>query len=137
MGRRPAACRVGRHREVAVQSPDPAEQRQSPRVEFEVRLEAYRGDQLWAGLTENISEGGLFIATGIDMSPGEEFEVALTLPDGEVWRAAVVVRWVRPVGVGLEPGIGVQFKDLDAAHGAKLQRLLKANIGESVFMDLD
>ncbi len=115
------------------------ESRGAPRKPFVVEIRARHGECFWAGLTENLSQGGVFIVTDEELDPGEEFEIELRLPGGEVVNTIVEVRWLRPPGAGggLAPGAGVRFLELGAEHQALLQKTLVENIQEAIFIDLD
>jgi uncharacterized protein (TIGR02266 family) len=72
-------------------------------------------DCLYAGLSYDVSAGGIFVAT-IDTPPiGARVEVIVTLPDGTRLELAGVVRWVREPqqsSPGLPPGVGIEWDEL-------------------------
>lgn len=80
---------------------------------------------------EDISEGGLFVATYAPIQLGEELELSFRVPGlEETQRVQCRVRWVRehnPLRPDMIPGVGVSFLDLgegavDAIHGFIRQR---------------
>lgn len=77
-----------------------------------------------AGFTENMSTGGVFVATYLAAKAGSKVEVTLTMRDGETVRLAGEVRWQRPSSSERWPGIGVKFDDSGAEHEARMHRLL-------------
>lgn len=83
-------------------------------VELQVGL-AWSESNFYMGLTENLSEGGLFIATHELRPIGSEVEVSLKLPNHpEPIRTSAIVRWIRVYSKSSDasPGMGVQFAAL-------------------------
>lgn len=69
----------------------------------------------YTGFTQDISEGGLFLATYNIQDLGTEMAVSFTLPDGYLVSAVGVVRWVREYNEmtpDIHPGMGLQFTSL-------------------------
>lgn len=92
--------------------------RASPRVEARLEVRFYRREHLVREYTENISRGGLFIATDEDFEPGSEIRVDLLIPDlATVWHVTgrVAYRLDAEQARQLEsrPGIGVEITDAD------------------------
>ena len=81
----------------------------------------------YTGFTEDISEGGLFLAT-YDCRPlGSMLCINFTLPNGELVTAEGVVRWIREYNRNtpdMTPGMGVQFTSLAEEHRAAINRFL-------------
>jgi len=96
--------------------------RQSARADFEVSIDVQSEDNFFAGITMNISSGGLFIATDTPLPIGEEVRVRFTVPTlREEVDIMAVVRWLRAPKAGDKDtpgGMGVEFKDLPP-HVAK------------------
>jgi uncharacterized protein (TIGR02266 family) len=82
----------------------------------------------FTGVTSDISEGGVFVATHSLPPIGSEIELRFSLPAGPELRARGVVRWLRDEeqADSAPPGIGVQFSAL-AEHDL---RLIRAYIDE-------
>lgn len=82
-------------------------------LSLEVTLE---GDHnFFTGFTENISEGGLFVATHMPRKVGERLVVQVTLPGASVAvRAECEVRWLRLFSETSDapPGMGLRFLSL-------------------------
>lgn len=108
---------------------DTDERRDSTRRSVRVGVTLTSDSNLYVGFTDNISEGGLFVATHEMLEIGEQVRLNFELPgsddrievDGEV-------RWHREVSdteQGMYPGYGVQFTDLCDGDKAKLQRFLE------------
>ena len=72
-------------------------------------------DTLYAGLSYDVTQGGVFIAT-VDMPPvGARVDLAVTLPSGRALEVSGVVRWVRETDIasdGLPAGCGIEWKGL-------------------------
>jgi uncharacterized protein (TIGR02266 family) len=112
----------------AQQSSNPAERRIAPRVGLCVQVGLQTDSNFYTGLTEDISEGGLFVATYKLLPAGSEMALTLTLPDGYEFRVTAVVRWVRdPHDPNSEmgPGMGVQFVNLEPHHHDAIRTFIK------------
>ena len=81
----------------------------------------------YTGFTEDISEGGLFLAT-FDCRPvGSMLYINFTLPNGELVSVEGIVRWVRDYNRSTPdttPGMGVQFTSLAEEHRSAINRFL-------------
>jgi uncharacterized protein (TIGR02266 family) len=101
-----------------------AEKRVAPRAPLEVDVSLYSESQFFAGLTEDVSEGGLFIATYETRPLGSHLDLALTLPTGYTIRTLGVVRWLRELSES-SPGMGIQFAALSPADLAAIRTFIK------------
>jgi uncharacterized protein (TIGR02266 family) len=94
-----------------------AEQRRAhSRYAVELDIGINSDHNFYAGLVENMSAGGVFIATHLRKPIGERLELTIHLPGAEApVRASGEVRWVREYSAdsNVPPGIGVCFIDLD------------------------
>jgi uncharacterized protein (TIGR02266 family) len=110
--RRALARNAGRHHE---------------RVQIELDVTLLSDSNFYAGLTENLSHGGLFIATHMAKPLGSEVEITLTLPTREEpIRAHGMVRWLREFSETSDapPGMGVQFETLAAEDVTLIEEFL-------------
>jgi len=86
-----------------------------PRWALHAAVDLESEDCLYAGLSYDVSAGGIFVAT-VDTPPiGAEVEVTVTLPDATRLELAGVVRWVREPAQsspGLPPGVGIEWDAL-------------------------
>lgn len=117
-----------------------AESREDTRLGLRVRVDLRSSNTFFTGFSENISEGGLFIATEAPFHIGEELDVEVSLMgDGVPLKQRVVVRWVRPpeAAGGLPAGMGVQFLGLGAGERTMLQEFVDSRVKETLFYDLD
>jgi uncharacterized protein (TIGR02266 family) len=105
----------------------PADRRTTPRAELHAEI-GFRSDtNFYVGFTEDISEGGLFVATHMLRPVGEELELCFTLPNGHEVKLAGVVRWLRdPHDYSEEarPGMGVQFRDVSGVDLAMIREFV-------------
>jgi uncharacterized protein (TIGR02266 family) len=81
----------------------------------------------YTGFTEDISEGGLFLATYDCRPVGSQLSINFTLPNGELVSAEGIVRWIREYNRATPdttPGMGVQFTSLADDHKKAINRFL-------------
>jgi len=94
-------------------------------VELEVTLESE--SNFYLGLTENISEGGLFIDTHLFKPIGTPVSVTLKLPNSpQAFTATGTVRWIRQYSETSDtvPGMGVRFEDLTPEQTALIREFV-------------
>jgi uncharacterized protein (TIGR02266 family) len=85
------------------------------RVRMAVRISLHTEHNFWAGLSQNISEGGLFIATYEHLKMGTPLELTITLPNRPPIQVHGEVRWIREhtqFTADVSPGVGVAFTNL-------------------------
>lgn len=81
------------------------------------------------GLSENLSEGGLFVATHQLQPIGTIVELKFQLPmSDELIEAKGEVRWVRPFSPDIDAptGMGVRFVDLPERDANRIRSFLKS-----------
>jgi len=69
----------------------------------------------YAGVTSDIGEGGVFVATYVPPPIGTLVRLSLTLPSQGEWLVTGVVRWVRDLRTqndDLPSGCGIQFVEV-------------------------
>jgi uncharacterized protein (TIGR02266 family) len=91
-------------------------------VEIEVGISSE--SNFYVGFTENLSAGGVFVATYALKPLGAQLEVVLAFPSGDEMRVAGVVRWLREATPDGWPGMGVQFESLSPADDVKIRKFL-------------
>ncbi len=87
------------------------------RAPLEVEVTVESDHNFYNGFSENVSEGGIFVATHVPLPIGRTIEVELMLPAARrTLRAACVVCWIRPYREDGEApaGMGLRFTDLTA-----------------------
>jgi uncharacterized protein (TIGR02266 family) len=87
--------------------------RNHARTPLEVEVSMSSESQFFAGITGNISEGGLFICTYQRVPIGQQVDVNLVLDSGESVVARGRVRWVREASDHASPGIGIAFEEIN------------------------
>jgi uncharacterized protein (TIGR02266 family) len=83
----------------------------------------------YMGLTENLSEGGLFIATHVLKPLGTQIEVSFKLPGApEPIKVTGTVRWLREYSPTSDtsPGMGVRFEHIDQHQVEHIRNFLAA-----------
>jgi uncharacterized protein (TIGR02266 family) len=108
----------------------PPERRGEERAAFQVDIGLYSATQFFAGVSGDLSEGGLFVATYTPRPVGAEVHVTFVLPAmGGVAtsvEATAIVAWVRtPDGSGAEPGMGLRFLSLGASERSAIERFMQ------------
>jgi uncharacterized protein (TIGR02266 family) len=112
------------------------DRRAAPRYVLKVEVTFESEHNFYTGLTQDLSGGGLFVATNVLRPIGECIRVRFNLPGhSEFIDVVTVVRWVRGHNLGdMEPGMGLQFVQLtpgaQKAVGAFLQQR------DSIFYDV-
>jgi len=105
------------------------EQRIHPRLSVEVDVTMNTEHNFYAGLTENISEGGIFIATVENLPLGTELDLKISMPQQEPVQVKGNVSWVREYNEftsDVSPGVGVEFNDLSAGDKELIQEFISS-----------
>lgn len=100
--------------------------RQLPRKRFEVSIDLHSRSNFYTGITENISEGGVFIATDERLPLGTRVDLAFALPGGEEIRTHGVVRWVREPAGNLAGGMGLGFEEVSEEAYLAIREFLES-----------
>lgn len=111
--------------------------RRQPRIRLDAEVAFDDDSNFYTGFSENISAGGVFIATYNLVEIGKLIHLSLTLPGGATVEVFGRVQWVRdPRNTDVSnvpPGIGVQFQDLDPASEKLIQEFVTQQ--EPMFYD--
>lgn len=119
-----------RHEEARILSMAPQSEggRRREHSRFHVDLDVTVGSDhnFYAGFAENLSAGGVFIATHKLKPVGSKIELTINLPDGVQLRAEGEVRWIRVFNElsDTPPGMGVKFSNLSDASVGLIQSFL-------------
>lgn len=114
----------------------PEARREHDRFSVELEVNVLNEHNLYAGLAENISAGGLFIATHKLQKVGSKIELALRMPGSEEeFQITGEVRWVRLYSETSDtsPGLGVRFLELPPGAAAAIERFVAQR--EPLFFD--
>ncbi|MCG8553740.1 MAG: TIGR02266 family protein [Proteobacteria bacterium] len=102
--------------------------RKSPRVELNTQVTLEGPSNFYTGFAEDLSDGGLFVAT-YDLQPiGTKIELSFTLPSGHVVNVEGSVRWLRdPMDDNLDapPGMGIMFSELAPEDAKAIQAFIE------------
>ena len=110
-------------------APSPADLRAYQRVSLEAEVTIDSEHNFYYGLSENISEGGLFVSTFQPAPLGSELEITFTLPGREEpMRVRGRVQWVREYSERnreVPPGVGLQFVDVNEEILGVVRRFIR------------
>jgi uncharacterized protein (TIGR02266 family) len=116
---------------------NPGERRTAPRIELEVEVGMETDHNFYTGLTQDISSGGLFVATGISYNVGDRMVVRFTLPGrAEPIVADAEVRWLRDtryMRTDSPEGVGLRFVSLTPEARKSIEAFLERR--DSLFYD--
>jgi uncharacterized protein (TIGR02266 family) len=104
------------------------ERRESERVSLEVDIGLHSESQFYAGLSDDVSEGGLFVSTVRVLPVGSELTLSFVLPGGHAVTTRGRVAWLatpRDVEDGTRSGMGVRFVRLEPQHRAAIEAFLR------------
>jgi uncharacterized protein (TIGR02266 family) len=106
--------------------PDAGHRREHSRFHVDLDVTVGSDHNFYAGFAENLSAGGVFIATHKLKPVGSPIELTINLPDGIQIRATGEVRWIRVFNERSDtpPGMGVRFNGLAEASVALIQDFL-------------
>jgi uncharacterized protein (TIGR02266 family) len=114
-----------------------ADTRRTPRAGVYVTMDVFSEHNFWTGLTLNVSEGGVFVATHHVVPPGTVVVLNMLLPyERDPIITLAEVRWIRDYSGqdDVPPGLGLRFIDTAGADLAKIRRFI-ATIREPLFFD--
>lgn len=101
--------------------------RRSGRLSAELEVSLFSDSNFYVGFTENLSEGGLFVATYLMRPLGSKVEMSVRLPGrAEPLILRGEVRWVReysPTSDGC-PGMGIQFDGVSESDHSDIAAFL-------------
>ncbi len=110
--------------------------REAERVDAEFEVTAESDHNFYLGFTENISEGGLFLATYQTHKLGDTLTLRFTLPGVERPIETVAeVRWARRLNPASDtpPGVGLRFVSLSEEDRRLIERFSRKR--EPLFYD--
>lgn len=108
----------------------PGDRRAEERAAFAIDIGLHSATQFFSGISGDLSEGGLFVATYTPKPVGTELHVSFVLPPvggiGASISAPAIVAWVRNAeGSGAEPGMGLRFFALKDEDRRAIERFMK------------
>jgi uncharacterized protein (TIGR02266 family) len=115
------------------------ERRISPRVQVKVEVGLQTESNFYTGLTQDLSGGGIFVATNQVHRVGEHIKVVLSLPGhSEPFEILTEVRWIRGAYLSKsvdDPGMGLRFLEMTPKAMKAITDFLSER--ESLFFDED
>lgn len=119
----------------AALAPD-SDRRGSDRVVLEVEVGFVSESNFYAGLSMDVSTGGLFVATWQAHPVGTHVLLSFVLPGGKTVTTPGVVRWVRAAGDDdAPPGMGVAFSGLGPDELSSVEAFCKRR--QPMYYDAD
>ena len=111
--------------------------RASERFDLEVKVDLESDHNFYTGLTQNISAGGLFIATNAIRRIGDRITLKFSLPGAPELAVETVVRWIRENSalnrVEGATGMGVRFVNLSPQAATAIQSFRESR--DSLYYD--
>ena len=110
--------------------------REYDRFSVDLEVSVLSETNFYAGLAENLSAGGLFIATHQLQKVGSTIHLSVRMPESaEVFQIVGEVRWVRVYNETSDtpPGLGVRFAELPPGAAAAINQFLGQR--EPLFFD--
>jgi uncharacterized protein (TIGR02266 family) len=115
-----------------------ADLRRRERIGLMADVSGFSETNFFSGLTENLSEGGVFVATLSPPETGETVHLKVTV-NGDASRSVVVmgiVRWHRTDEDGSPTGCGIQFANLSPDAVRAISILMETADREPLFWDV-
>jgi uncharacterized protein (TIGR02266 family) len=102
------------------------DERKSPRAIAYLCIDLCSEHNFWTGLTMNISEGGVFVATHVLLPVGSLVGLHLELPNQTRIMTLGEVRWSRAYtgDDDVPPGLGIQFVGLDLGSLSSIRKFV-------------
>lgn len=108
----PPAIPLSTKRIVRVGDSEPPNRRGSERISLETTIGMHSESYFYSGRGQDLSDGGIFVATYAELPVGTPVTVSFLLPDGRPVNTPGIVRWTREARETSGPGVGVAFDPL-------------------------
>ena len=103
------------------------DRRKSERIPVVVRVDYSTVDDFFSEFTANVNEGGIFIETEERHPPDTLVSLQFSLPgSSEPLQVTGRVVWSTPGGPDQNPGIGIEFEDLDQRARQRIDELVRS-----------
>lgn len=113
------------------------ERRRLERMAYQARISVSSETNFFVSFSENLSHGGVFIATYSPPRIGERIWMQVSVEGAGEVTLEGVVRWHRTGEDGCPTGCGVQFVDLDVNSEGQVAALLGSMQRDPLLADLD
>ena len=135
---KPRRSEVPEIQQTASIAPDDKERRYSDRRSVKVDIGIHSDTNFFTGFTQDISSGGLFVATYDILSMGTTLNVNFSLPRGPVLSLDGTVCWIREYNEttpDIFPGMGIRFDNLTNEDEEAINQFIAKN--PPIFYDAD
>ncbi len=107
------------------------------RIEVRLVVGIESESNFYIGCTENISDGGVFVATHSLFKIGSRVDLTIAMRYQEPIKATGTIRWLRPYSETNEtpPGMGIRFDSLSEEDAERIREF--ANCRQPMFFDDD
>jgi uncharacterized protein (TIGR02266 family) len=122
--REAAEMRAAENVEMARREAIAQDQRRQERVTLHAAVSVRSESNFFMGFSENISEGGVFVATLSPPPTGSRIDISVTVNDGDVMTVTGEVAWIRSDSAGHSTGCGVRFIDVTPKQTAALKQFV-------------
>jgi uncharacterized protein (TIGR02266 family) len=122
---------------VIVERREHTNEERAPRLEVQLEVSIASESNFYAGFTENLSEGGVFVATHTPRPLGSVVDLVIDLPGQDPIRTRGVVRWLRAYSEASDtsPGMGIRFEGLSPEDTARIHMFAEGR--QPMFFDDD
>ena len=100
---------------------------------YAVQVEFRTASSFLVAYSVNLSRGGLFIETDVDVPAGAQMTIDFTVPGAGTTSLNGVVAWRRGIEDG-PPGIGIEFQDVAPQLGATIDKLVTGFHGVQILL---
>ena len=122
--------------QAAKKAENDAIRRSTARVELKAQVTVTSETNFFTGLSENISEGGVFISSLAPPELGTIIDTEISTGDGgQAIKVAAEVMWVR-TEQGQPVGCGCRFLNVDEVTAARLKDFISRGGREPLFYDV-
>jgi uncharacterized protein (TIGR02266 family) len=104
------------------------ERRRTPRIALNTEITLQSEDNLYTGISQDLSTGGVFVSTDRLLPSGSQGWVSFKIPTYEKdLKVQVIVRWVREPNPNSDTpaGMGLQFMSLNPEDAKILESFLE------------
>jgi uncharacterized protein (TIGR02266 family) len=110
---------------------------QGPRLEVSLAVGIDSDSNFYVGFTENLSNGGIFVATHAFAAIGSSVGLVIELPNQTPIRAKGTVAWIREYSEANEttPGMGIRFEEVSQQDVDRILEFAKTR--QPIFFDAD
>jgi uncharacterized protein (TIGR02266 family) len=119
-----------------VKSQTGEERRIFPRTRFETSVNLTSPSNFYTGLTQDISEGGIFVETYLPLTFGSVVDLQFSLPDeGPPITVQAEVRWISEYNPNSDgnPGVGLRFLQLEKKDRVRIEAFVQRR--ETIFYE--